>query len=83
MKVTLSLETTVSKDTSIMVDALRASTTITLALNSFEKVIACFTPEEALELKDKLGGVVAGVHNHRGNEIPEPHLVSDLKADDL
>ena len=60
MKVTLSLETTVSKDTSIMVDALRASTTITLALNSFEKVIPCFSPEEAFELKEEFGGVIAG-----------------------
>lgn len=60
MKVTLSLETTVSEDTSIMVDALRASTTITLALNNFEKVIPCITPNEALELKEKFGGVIAG-----------------------
>ena len=60
MKVTLSLETTVSEDTSIMVDALRASTTITLALNNFEKVIPCLTPEEAFELKEKYGGVIAG-----------------------
>ena len=60
MKVTLSLETTVSEDTSIMVDALRASTTITLALNNFEKVIPCITPDEALELKEKFGGVIAG-----------------------
>ena len=63
MKVTLSLETTISDDVSIMVDALRASTTITLALNNFERIIPCFTPEEALELKDEIGGVVAGERN--------------------
>ncbi|WP_298524023.1 2-phosphosulfolactate phosphatase [uncultured Methanobrevibacter sp.] len=60
MKVTLSLETTVSEDVSIMVDALRASTTMTLALDNFEKVIPCFSPEEAFKLKDELGGVIAG-----------------------
>ena len=60
MKVTLSLETTASSDVSIMVDALRASTTITLALNSFKKIIPCFTPEEAFQLKEELDGVIAG-----------------------
>ena len=60
MKVTLSLETTVSEDISIMVDALRASTTITLGLNSFERIIPCFTPEEAFKLKEEFDGVIAG-----------------------
>ena len=63
MKVTLSLETTISSDVSIMVDALRASTTITLALNNFERIIPCLTPEEALRLKDKTGGILAGERN--------------------
>ena len=53
MKITLSFEKTQTKDTSIMVDALRASTTITLALNNFNKIIPCFTPEEAFELKKR------------------------------
>ena len=60
MKVTLSFEKTQTKDTSIMVDALRASTTITLALNNFDEIIACFTPEEAFKLKKETGGVIAG-----------------------
>ena len=60
MKVTLSFENTSSEDVSVMVDALRASTTITLALNNFKRVIPCFTPEEAFDLRDKIGGVLAG-----------------------
>lgn len=68
MKVTLSFETTVSSDVSIMVDALRASTTITLALNNFKKVIPCFTPEEAFRLKEEYDGVVAG---ERGGKMIE------------
>ena len=60
MKVTLSFEESTSNDVSIMVDALRASTTITLALNNFKKVIPCFTPEEGIELKNKIGGILAG-----------------------
>ena len=68
MKVTLSFETTSSNDVSIMVDALRASTTMTLALNNFKRIIPCFTPEEAFKLKDKIGGVIAG---ERGGEMIE------------
>lgn len=60
MKVTLSLDTTISEDTSVMVDALRASTTITLALNKFENIIPCSTPEEAFKLKDEYDGIIAG-----------------------
>lgn len=60
MKVTLSFEETISSDVSIMVDVLRASTTITAALNKFEEIIPCFTPEEAFKLKNETGGVIAG-----------------------
>lgn len=60
MKVTLSLEETTSNDVSIMVDALRASSTITIALNKFKKIIPCFTPEEAFKLKDETRGIIAG-----------------------
>lgn len=63
MKVTLSFETTVSEDVSIMVDALRASTTMTMALNKFEKVIPCSGPQEAFDLKKEVGGVLAGEKN--------------------
>ena len=49
MKVTLSFEESSSGDVSIMVDALRASTTITLALNSFKRIIPCFTHFETSE----------------------------------
>lgn len=60
MKITLSFEKTQTKDTSIMVDALRASTTITLALNNFDKIIPCFSPEEAFKLKEDNDAVIAG-----------------------
>lgn len=60
MKVTLSFEKSECSDVSIMVDMLRASTTITVALDKFGKVIPCSSPEEALKLKEKHGGVIAG-----------------------
>ena len=85
MKVTLSFEESESLDVSIMVDALRASSTITLALDNFNKVIPCFTPEAAFELKEKLGGVVAG---ERGGKKIEgfdlgnsPVAIKDYKTD--
>lgn len=86
MKVTLSFEESSSRDVSIMVDALRASTTITLALDKFERIIPCFTPEEALKLKEKNGGVMAG---ERGGEQIEgfdvgnsPTEIKNLKTDE-
>lgn len=60
MKVTLSFEESISRDVSIMVDVLRASTTITTALDKFDQIIPCFTPEDAFKLKKETGGVIAG-----------------------
>lgn len=85
MKVTLSFEESESSDVSIMVDALRASSTITLALNSFKKIIPCFTPQEALKLKDEFGGIIAGERN--GAKIDgfdlgnSPTEIKDYKTD--
>lgn len=84
MKVTLSFEESSSRDVSVMVDALRASTTITLALNNFKRIIPCFTPEEALDLKEKVGGVLAGERS--GKQIEgfdvgnSPSAIKDLKT---
>lgn len=84
MKVTLSFEESESSDISIMVDALRASTTITFALNAFKKIIPCFTPEEAFKLKDELGGVISGERNGKKIEGCElgnsPSALKDYKT---
>lgn len=84
MKVTLSFEESSSADVTIMVDALRASTTITLALNNFKKVIPCFTPEEGFDLKNKTDGILAG---ERGGKMIDgfdignsPCRIKDLKT---
>ncbi len=84
MKVTLSFEESTSNDVSIMVDALRASTTITLALNNFKRVIPCFTPEEGFDLKKSIGGILAG---ERGGKMIEgfdigntPSGIKELKT---
>lgn len=63
MKVTLSLEKSQSEDVSIMVDTLRASTTITAALSKFKKIIPSFTVENAIKLAKENNGVLAGERN--------------------
>jgi 2-phosphosulfolactate phosphatase len=63
MKITLNLENTSSKDVSVVVDALRASTTITIALNNFKEVIPAFSPEKAKKIAIEKGGVLAGERN--------------------
>jgi 2-phosphosulfolactate phosphatase len=65
MKVTLSLETTVSEDISIMVDALRASSTITVALDKFKEIYPVYTPEEAIEIAERKDAVLAGERTGR------------------
>lgn len=60
MKVSLSFEKTISNDTSVMIDALRASTTITVALSSFKKIIPAFSKEDAISKSIKYDGVLAG-----------------------
>ena len=60
MKITLSFEKTTTTDVSIMVDALRASSSIVLGLNNFKEIIPCFTPEEAFKLGEEYDAILAG-----------------------
>jgi 2-phosphosulfolactate phosphatase len=60
MKVSLSLERSCSDDVAIMVDALRASTTITTAIENFKEVIPVKNIEDARKLSKKLGATLAG-----------------------
>ena len=65
MKVSLSFEKGSSKDLSIMVDALRASTTITFALDKFKEVYPVFTPEQAMKIAKEKDAVLAGERTGR------------------
>lgn len=60
MRITLNLEKTTSKDISIMVDAFRASTSITIAMDKFNEVMPAFTPEKAEKIAKKTKGILAG-----------------------
>lgn len=60
MLVSLSLDKSFSKDVAVMVDVLRASTTITTALNNFNKIIAVKDKNNAIELAKEYNAVLAG-----------------------
>lgn len=60
MHVSLSLEKSFSKDVSIMVDVLRASTTIILALENFSKIIPVRSLEDAMQLAKEYNSILAG-----------------------
>ncbi|MDI9623526.1 MAG: 2-phosphosulfolactate phosphatase [Methanothermobacter sp.] len=65
MKISLTHQRSTTEDLSIMVDLLRASTTITVALDRFKKIIPAKGVSEALEISKKTGGLLAG---ERGGE---------------
>jgi len=60
MQVSLSFERSLSKDVAIMVDVLRASTTITVALEKIPNIIPTLEIEEALALAPKHQAFLAG-----------------------
>ena len=60
MLISLSLDKSVSKDVAIMVDVLRASATINVALNKFNRIIAVKDKNKAVELAKKHNAVLAG-----------------------
>jgi len=65
MKIRLTHQRSTTQDLSIMVDLLRASTTITVALDNFERIIPARSVDEALKISKEIGGLLAG---ERGGE---------------
>jgi len=60
MRISLSLEKSITKDVAIMVDVLRASTTITVALENFNKVMPVKSLKTAELLAKEYNAVLAG-----------------------
>ncbi len=60
MKVSLSLDKSYSEDVAVMVDVLRASTTMTVAMENFSRIIPVKSIEEAEKLAEKYDAVLAG-----------------------
>jgi len=87
MLVSLSLDKSISKDVAIMVDVLRASATINVALNNFNKVIAVKDKNKAIELAKKYNAVLAGERD--GAPIPgfdtgnSPVAIQNFSGDTL
>jgi 2-phosphosulfolactate phosphatase len=67
MKVKLSFEKSHSNDLSIMVDVLRASTTITIAMDHFKEVIPVVEHVEALKIAREKEALIAG--ERRGSTL--------------
>lgn len=68
MLVSLSFEESVSQDVAIMVDVLRASTTITVALDNFNEIIAVKDKNKAIRLAKTHNAILAG--EREGAKIP-------------
>lgn len=67
MQVNLSFEKSFSTDVAVMVDVLRASTTITVALDNFNQIMAVKDKENAIKLAKEHDAVLAG--ERRGKKI--------------
>ena len=85
MFVSLSFEKTESSDVSIVVDAFRASTTITMGFNNFDCVIPAFSPDAAREIAKEYEGVLVG--ERLGQQLDgfdlgnSPEKVANFKTD--
>ena len=60
MRISLSLDSSYSEDVAVVVDVLRASTTITVASQNFQKIVPVKGIEEAQYLAKKYDAVLAG-----------------------
>lgn len=60
MKVSLSLDNSNSEDVAVVVDVLRASTTITVATKNFQKIVPVKDIEKAQDLAKRYDAVLAG-----------------------
>lgn len=87
MNIKVSLFNSKTDDLAIVIDLLRASTTITVAFNTFKKVIPVNNQELAFEIKDKYDAVLAGelnLKNIEGYDLTNsPSTVNDFKGDVL
>ena len=85
MFVSLNFEKTRSVDVSIVVDAFRASTTITMGFNNFGRVIPAFSPDNAREVAKVCNGVLVG--ERLGQQLEgfdlgnSPEKVANYKTD--
>ena len=86
MKIRVSQFNSTTDDLTIVIDLLRASTTITVALNNFNKVIPVNSTDKALDLQDN-NTILAGEKDLKPIEgfdlSNSPHKIKDYTADTL
>lgn len=87
MKIDVNLYNSETDDLAIVIDLLRASTTIAVALNTFNKIIPINDIKTAVELKEKYNAVLAGEINAESRDefyvSNSPHEISGYKNDIL
>ena len=87
MKINVTLYNSDTNDVAIIIDLLRASTTITLALNTFEEVIPVNSEEQAFELRQNVQAILAGEKNAEKIEnfdlSNSPHSINDFTSKTL
>lgn len=88
MNIKTSLYNSTTDDTAIVIDLLRASTTICVALRNFNKVIAVDNNDDAFKIKDKYDDVIlAGERNLEAIEgydiTNSPKIVEESHGDIL
>lgn len=72
MNIKVNIFNSETDDLAIVIDLLRASTTITVALDTFKKVIPVNSTEKALQIKEKEKAILAGeenLHNIEGFDL--------------
>ena len=84
MKINVTLYNSDTDDVAIIIDLLRASTTIVLALNTFEEVIPVISEEKAFELKHNSQAILAGEKNAEKIEnfdiTNSPYLINEYSS---
>ena len=86
MKIKVSLFNSTTKDLTIVIDLLRASTTIIVALNNFNKVIPVNNDDDAFKIKEKFpDAILAGerdLNSIEGYDITNsPEIIKNYHGD--
>ena len=84
MKINVSLYNSRTNDLAIVIDLLRASTTISVALNTFKRIVPINDIDEAIKLKEKHNAILAGEIKSSDFDVSNsPVQISNYAGDTL
>ena len=84
MKINVSLYNSQTNDLAIVIDLLRASTTISVALNTFKRIVPINDIDEAIKLKEKHNAILAGEIKSSDFDVSNsPVQISNYAGDTL